>query len=286
MQPLTVLSRLVLKTLREHLRPLIAFHLFFTCLASLLLLPGIAWILRWILAQLGDSVITTHALIDLLFSLTGLVIALPVLASAFIVLYWQQAGMLHVAIRPHANHYRLAITALWLSTRLDIYYLQVVRPPVFWYFIASALPMVGIWIWLASWLYLRWVLALPLVALDCMAPLPALRHSVTLTRGWRRSMGVAVLAVLGVIIVLPLLVTWVFDHLVTPLLWWLPEHNALLIPATLAYLTGYVMLTLGITFLGIVINALLTACLIASWRTLPPRQPPLLPTRQDVWPGR
>lgn len=37
MQPLTALSRLVLKTLREHLRPLIAFHLFFTCLAFLLL---------------------------------------------------------------------------------------------------------------------------------------------------------------------------------------------------------------------------------------------------------
>ena len=296
MQPLNLLGRLLLRTLREHLRPLIAFHLFFTLLASLLLLPGVAWVLQWIFAQLDNSVITTNALIDLLFSPIGLLVALPVLASVFIVLYWQQAGMLQVAIRPRANHYRLALVALWLSTRrlpaliglatiqvgahllllapfmlaitwlydiwlggLDIYYLQVVRPPVFWYFVASVLPVVGIWVWLDSWLYLRWVLALPLVSLESMPPLQALRQSVSLTHGWRRSIGFAVLAVLAAIIILPVLVTWVFDHLFTPLLWWLPEHNALLIPATLAYLTGYVLLTLGITFLGIAVNALLSA---------------------------
>ncbi|MGY4879534.1 glycerophosphodiester phosphodiesterase family protein [Vreelandella aquamarina] len=298
MQPLKTLGNLLLRTLREHVRPLIAFHLFFTLLASSLLLPGMAWALQRIFAQLNSSVVTTDALLALLFSPAGLLIALPVLASAFILLYWQQAGMLQVAVRPRANHYRLAFEALWLSTRrlpalsglvilqvgahlllvspfmlaltwlydlwlggLDTYYIQIVRPASLWYFIACALPVTGGWAWLASWLYLRWVLALPLVALEKEMPLRALKRSVKLTRGWHRSIGFAVLAVLIGIILLPILSTWMFDHVFTPLLEWLPEHNTLLIPATLAYLTAYVLLTLGITFLGIAINAMLSASL-------------------------
>ncbi|MGS2743362.1 glycerophosphodiester phosphodiesterase family protein [Halomonas sp. LS-001] len=317
MQPLKTLGSLLLRTLREHVRPLIAFHLFFTLLASFLLLPVASWATQRIFAQLDSSVVTTNAMVALLFSPTGLAIALPVIASAFIILYWQQAGMLQVAVRPQANHYRLALVALWLSTHrlpalsglvilqvgahllliapfmlvltwlhdfwlsgIDAYYLQIARPPALWYFIASALPVIGLWAWLASWLYLRWVLALPLVSLEKKPPLQALKRSVVLTRGWHRSIAFAVLAVLLGVIALPVLVTWVFDHLFTPLLWWLPEHNALLIPATLAYLTGYVLLTLGITFLGVAVNAMLSASLYtqlvhaAPPESLPPASHP------------
>ena len=111
MQPLKTLGNLLLRTLRDHVRPLIAFHLFFTLLASTLLLPGMAWALQRIFAQLNSSVVTTNALLSLLFSPAGVLIALPVLAGTFILLYWQQAGMLQVAIRPRANHYRLAFEA-------------------------------------------------------------------------------------------------------------------------------------------------------------------------------
>ena len=39
------------------------------------------------------------------------------LGFTFLLIYWQQAGMLQVAVRPKDNHYRLAFEALWLSTR-------------------------------------------------------------------------------------------------------------------------------------------------------------------------
>ncbi|MYL24589.1 glycerophosphodiester phosphodiesterase family protein [Vreelandella massiliensis] len=298
MQPLKTLGRLLLRTLRDHLRPLIAFHLFFTLLASTLLLPAVFWALHTLLARLNRVVVTTEDLVTLLFSPLGLAVSLVALGLTFIVLYWQQAGMLHVAIRPRDNHYRLALDALWLSTRrlpaltglvvlqvgahillvapfmfalawlydvwlggLDTYYLQRVKPAVLWYFIASALPLFGVWAWLAAWLYLRWVLALPLVALENISPLHALKRSVVHTRGWHRSIGTAVLIVLLSVIVLPIITTLLFDQLFTPLLWWLPEHNAVLMPAMLAYLTGYVLVTLAITFLGIAVNAMLSACL-------------------------
>ncbi|RUR30484.1 glycerophosphodiester phosphodiesterase family protein [Vreelandella nanhaiensis] len=298
MQPLAQLGSALLRTLRDHLRPLIAYHLFFTLLASALLLPLIGWATRGLLAQLRRTVVTNDELISLLFSPLGLIGMLVVLGFTFLIIYWQQAGMLLVAVRPKNNHYRLAFEALWLSARrlpalaglvvlqvgthllllapfmaalawlystwlggLDTYYLQRVKPPVLWYFIACALPLVLAWMALAAKLYLRWLLALPLVALENRSPIHALKRSVHLTRGWHRSIGAAVVIVLLLVISLPIIATLTFDSLVTPLLWWLPEHNALLVPAMFAYLTGYLLLTLAITFIGIVANALLSACL-------------------------
>lgn len=298
MQPLTQLGSALLRTLRDHLRPLIAYHLFFTLLASALLLPLIGWVTRGLLAQLRRTVVTNDELISLLFSPLGLIGMLVILGFTFLIIYWQQAGMLLVAVRPKNNHYRLAFEALWLSVRrlpalaglvvlqvgthllllapfmaalawlyslwlggLDPYYLQRVKPPVLWYFMACALPLTLAWMALAAKLYLRWLLALPLVALENLSPVRALKRSVHLTRGWHRSIGAAVLVVLLLVISLPIVATLTFDRLVTPLLWWLPEHNALLIPAMFAYLTGYLLITLAITFIGIVANALLSACL-------------------------
>ncbi len=311
MQPLTSLGHALLRTLRDHLRPLIAYHLLFTLLASALLLPAVAWLSQRLLAQLNRTVVTTDALLALLFSPTGLLVMLVGLGLTFLLIYWQQAGMLHVAVRPKDHHYRLAFEALWLSTRrlpalallvilqvgshlllmapfmlaltwlyelwlsgIDPYYLQRVRPPVLWYFLACALPLVTLWMLLAAWLYLRWLLALPLVALETCSPLQALKRSVRLTRGWHRSIGGAVLTLLVIIISLPIVITWLFDSIVTPLLWWLPEHNALLIPAMLAYLTGYVLITLTLTFLGIATNALLSACLYVQLAHQEPRPAP------------
>ncbi|MEC4767458.1 glycerophosphodiester phosphodiesterase family protein [Halomonas sp. CUBES01] len=319
MQPLTQLGYALARTLRDHLRPLIAFHLFFTLLASALLLPAIAWVMRTLLAQLQRSVVTNNELASLIFSPLGLVGMLVGIGLFFTVIYWQQAGMLQVAIRPRDNHYRLAFDALWLSSRrlpalvglvvlqvgshlilmapfmvaltwlydvwlsgIDPYYLQRVKPASLWYFLACAIPLLLLWMTLSARLYLRWLLALPLVALEQCSPIQALRRSVVLTRGWHRSIGIAVILVLTLIIVLPLATTLLFDRLFTPLLWWLPEHTAVLVPAMLGYLTGYVLITLAITFVGIAANALLSACLYLQLAHREARPAP----PEDAHPGR
>lgn len=319
MQPLNQLGYALVRTLRDHLRTLIAFHLFFTLLASALLLPAIAWVTRALLAQLRRSVVTNNDLVSLVFSPLGLLGMLIGIGLFFVVLYWQQAGMLQVAIRPRDNHYRLAFESLWLSSRrlpaltglvvlqvgshlillapfmlaltwlydiwlsgIDPYYLQRIKPPVLWYFVACATPLLLLWMFLAAKLYLRWLLALPLVALDGYSPWQALRRSVVLTRGWHRSIGIAVILVLLLIIVLPIATTLLFDYLFTPLLWWLPEHTAVLVPAMLGYLTGYVLITLGITFLGIAVNVLLSACLYLQLAHREARPAP----PADAHPGR
>lgn len=128
-------------------------------------------------------------------------------------------------------------------------------------FLLASLPFIALWVLLAAKLYLRWSLALALVTLDRSAPWAALSRSWTLTRHWQGSIAVGLLATLVIILLLPIGVSLVYDRLVTPLLWWLPEVHALLLPAMLIYLTAYLLITLAVTFAGIAFNAMLTASL-------------------------
>lgn len=310
----------VMRSLRDHLRPLIAYHLFFTLLASTLLLPAVAWSLTRLLGQFGRPVITNAELLNVLLSAGGILWLLAAIGLVFLVLYLQQAGMILVAVRPRDNHYRLAFEALWSTLRrlpalaglavlqvgthllllapvafalawlyglflggLDPYYVQRVRPPALWQFIGVATPLAVIWASLAATLYFRWILALPLVVLETLSPRAALRRSRHLTRGRQLPIALAVIVLLLVIVLLPLAATLLFDRLFTPLLWWLPERNAVLIPATLGYLTAYVLMTLAIAFLGIAANALLSACL---YLRLAHREPRPTPPPPDAHPGR
>ncbi|MBD3895180.1 glycerophosphoryl diester phosphodiesterase membrane domain-containing protein [Halomonas sp. ML-15] len=310
----------VLRSLREHIRPLLAYHLFFTILASAVLLPSVAWTLTTLLSQFGRPVISNAELLDILVSPGGVLWLLAAIGLTFLVLYLQQAGMILVAVRPRDNHYRLAWEAFWGSLRrlpalaalvvvqvgshlllvlppvlaiswlygvflggLDPYYVQRVRPPAMWQFLAVSLPLVMIWGSIAATLYFRWILALPLVVLEALSPLRALKRSHRLTRGRRRPIAAAVILLLLAIMALPFLITALFDRVFTPMLWWLPERDAVLIPAMLAYLSGYVLLTLAVTFVGIAANSLLSACLYLRLVHSEPRPP--RPTA-DAHPGR
>jgi glycerophosphoryl diester phosphodiesterase len=308
------------RSLREHLRPLVAYHLFFTLLASSLLLPAVAWTLARLLGRFDRPVITNAALLDLLLSPGGILWLMAAIGLTFLVLYLQQAGMILVAVRRRDNHYQLAFVALWQTLHrlpalaglvvlqvgthlllllplvlalaglyglflggLDPYYVQRVRPPALWQYLALALPLVAIWAFVAATLYFRWILALPLVTLESLSPRRALARSRELTRGRQGQLALAVIALLVVIIALPILASTLFDRVFTPMLWWLPERNAVLIPATLGYVTGYVLVTLAITFVGIAANALLSACL---YLRLAHREPRPEPPPPDAHPGR
>ncbi|CAM3406805.1 glycerophosphodiester phosphodiesterase family protein [Halomonas lysinitropha] len=320
MLPLPRLSGDVLRTLREHLRPLIAYHLFFTLLASSLLLPAVGWTLSGLLSQFGRPVITNSELIDLLMSPGGLLWLLVAVGLTFLVLYLQQSGMILVAVRPRDHHVRLAFEALWATLRrlpaisglvvlqvgsqllllvplalslawlhdfflggLDPYFVQNMRPPALWAFLGSSLIPVLAWILLAGTLYVRWHLALPALTLEGLSPTSALARSVQLTRGRGHHIAAAVVLLLLGIVLLPLLATALFDWIVTPLLWWLPERNTVLVPAMLAYLTAYLLIALAITFGGIAANALQATCLYLHLAHREPRPEPPPP---GTHPGR
>ncbi|MCC5884732.1 MAG: glycerophosphoryl diester phosphodiesterase membrane domain-containing protein [Halomonas sp.] len=310
----------MLRSLREHLRPLVAYHLFFTLLASSLLLPAVAWTLTSLLGRFERPVITNAGLLELFLSPAGMLWLLFAIGLTFLVLYLQQAGMILVAVKRRDNHFRLAFVALWQTLRrlpalsglvvlqvgahlllilpvalllgwfyelivagLDPYYVLRMRPPALWYYLSVALPLILAWAAVAALLYVRWILALPAAVLENLSPMAALKRSRDLTRGHRARIALVVVSVLVVIVTLPLLASLLFDRLFTPMLWWLPERNAVLIPAMLAYVTGYVLATLAFTFLGIAANALLSACL---YLRLAHREPRPVPPPPDAHPGR
>ncbi|SHF12638.1 glycerophosphoryl diester phosphodiesterase [Modicisalibacter ilicicola DSM 19980] len=303
----------VLASLREHWRPLVAYHLFFTLLAATLLLPASAAALAALLKRIGRPVFTNAQLLDIALSPAGLLWLLAAIGLAFLVLALQQAGMILVTVRPGASRYHAALDALWTVARrffgiasltltqvgaqlllavplllilvalyqwllggMESYYVLRVKPREWWLFLASALPWVLLWLWLAARLYLRWSLASTALILENASVRRALARSHELTHGLKRRLAVPVTIPVVVLIVLPVVVTSLFDWLITPLLSWLPERSSVLIPAMLVYLTTYGLLTLAATFVGVAINSLLIGCLYLrlAHRQPRPQAPP------------
>ncbi|MGQ7249420.1 glycerophosphodiester phosphodiesterase family protein [Halomonas sp. V046] len=310
----------VLASLRDHLRPLLAYHLLFTLLASSLLLPAIGWTLAAWSGRVGRPIVTTMDALHLLLSPNGLAWAYAGACAILTVLYLQQAGMMLMAIDRRGSHARQALAALWLSLHrlpaalglamlqvachlamlvvvavcvaalhsaiignLDPYYIRRIRPPAFWQFIAACLPLLGTWAWLAGRLFVHWWLALPCLVLERISPLAALRRSLTLTRHRLPGMAAAVFGMLGVILVLPVLASAAFSKLAAPLLAGLPNITALVVPVMLVVVTLVILLTLAIAFAAIALNALLAACL---YLRLAHREPRPEPPPADAHPGR
>lgn len=307
-------------SLREHWRPLVAFHLFFTLLAATLLLPAGASTLAILLGQVGRPVLTGPQLLDTVLSITGLIWLLAAISFTTLLLSLQQAGMLLVAARPSGYRYRLALDALWSTFRrlpgivlltllqvgiqlaialpplllmsalyqwllgdMESYYISQVKPPALWQFLTIASLPALLWLATALHAYLRWSLALPSLILEDLGALAALRRSRALTHHRLRRLALPVGLPLLLILVLPVLASALFDALATPLLLWLPERVAVLLPAMLGYLTLYVLLTLAVTFIGVAVNSLVIGCIYLRLAHRQPRPPAPTPRDHPAW---
>jgi glycerophosphoryl diester phosphodiesterase len=288
----------VVATLRDHWRPLVAYHLFFTLLAATLLLPASASSLAALLKRIGRPVLTNDQLLAVILSPVGLIWVLAVVALAFLVLFLQQAGMLLITVHPGGNRYRMALDASWgvlqrfiglatltlvkvgahlllalpfllilvwlyeaLLGGYESYYVTQAKPQELWWFLLAAALLALLWLWLAARLYLRWALALPALMLERLSARQALARSRALTYGVKARLSLPVAIPLTAILLLPTLVTAGFDTLITPMLQWLPERVSVLIPAMLLYLTLYGLLALAGTFVGVAFNSMLVGCL-------------------------
>ncbi|MEC9484234.1 MAG: glycerophosphodiester phosphodiesterase family protein, partial [Halomonas sp.] len=138
-------------------------------------------------------------------------------------------------------------------------------------------------LWLAARIYLRWSLALPILMLEGRSVRHALNRSHALTRGVKRHMALPVAVPLALILSLPLLITALFDTLITPALLWLPEQSPVLFPAMLASLTLYVLLTLAGTFIGVAFNSLVIGCLYLRLAHRQPKPAPPPQTPRPAW---
>ncbi|WP_353978951.1 glycerophosphodiester phosphodiesterase [Salinicola endophyticus] len=296
----------ITRQIAVHWRALIAFHLFFTLLATALWVPLSAGTLAGLLQRIGQPVLSNGQIVDVALSAWGLLWLLAALGLSFLVIFLQQAGMMRVVSSRDGGRYRVAMGALWHVLRrfpalaalaflqvgahlllaapfalgvahlyawllgdTEPYVLVRVLPAALWQFLALALPLLLAWAVLAGTLYLRWFLALPALVLEGLGPLAALARSHRLTRRRRWRMALLVLGTALSVAAIPVLFSLLFNALGGPLLGHLPERASVLIPAMLAYLALYIVATIALTFLGVSANSLLVTTLFqrASGRT-------------------
>ena len=290
--------REVLWGLRRHGRSLVLYHLFFTILATVLLLPASSWLLTALLNSAGKPAVTNFDILAFLLSPVGLFWLLAAATSTLTWVIADQAGMIVIAASTERGRYTAAMSALWHIGRrlprflaltglrvaghvalsvplllamlglyhwqladLDIYYVVNERPSAFWRFLAAAAPLALVLVVGNGLLYVRWVLAVPILLLQDQGPWAALQRSAALARRRRLQIAATVLPVAAGIVLLPVLGTLVIDRVAVPLLGFLPERNAILIPATLVVITAAIVTAIAATFVGIGLNGLVVHAL-------------------------
>lgn len=289
-----ILALHTLAFLHIHRRALLVFYLFFTGLVLAAIAPLFSSALAALRPITGHAAISTGGLVHFIVSPGGILwlTATATLTALLIVL--QQAGMTWIAASGGGREYRIAIAALWALARRfrhlltltllqlgghvliampflltvlasyhwlisphDMYYLKLERPPEVWWFLGiSSLAALG----LAAcngWLYLRWVLSIPLLLLERLGPRDALRRSSQYVQGQRlTAMSALILGLVGLALI-PIVVTWLFQAMGSQILTTLPEKMGVLMPVTLGFIALYILFTLAAAFVGMAAYSML-----------------------------
>ncbi|MCL7944909.1 glycerophosphodiester phosphodiesterase family protein [Marinobacter sp. ATCH36] len=289
-----ILALHTLAFLHVHRRGLLTFYLFFTGLTLAALTPLFSAALATLGPVTGKAAISTGGLVQFVISPGGILWLAATATIATLLVLLQQAGMTWIAASSGHREYRIALSALWAIARHfrkltalallhvgshlmvalpflltvilayqlllsphDIYYLRLERPPVLWWFLGiSATAALGI-AFCNGWLYLRWILSVPLVLLEGHGARTALRLSSQYVHGQRLPATGALLTGLCGLVILPILVTLVFQGIGSQLLPRLPERMDLLMPVTLAFVALYIFFTITLAFAGIAAYSML-----------------------------
>lgn len=287
------LFRHALASLRYHRRPLLAFHVYFTILAFSLLSPLSGWLLSALVNLSDASLVSNVDLARFLTSPSGLLWILVSGTLAIMAIFLQHAGMMLVVSHGRDNRFHTSASALWrvahrlprllrlagiqvfmqllvaspfllviivsfntLLTGYDLYYVITEQPPAYWGFLAITGAMLLLMAVVNGSLYLRWVLALPVLLLEELTPRQALKRSAMLSKGARLNIGALLLTAGGGVALLPVLLALVFEGLAKALLAILPEFYSLLIPVMMALILVYAVLAVAAGFIGVSLNSL------------------------------
>ncbi len=239
---MTPTKSLSLSRFRSRFGAAVSFTIAFSLLEAAVLAPLSAGGLRMALDRWGSCSVGNFEIATFLLSPIGLVALLVVATLALTGLYLRMAGLMAVlggygsgwvevwrtvpwfhkvvqlGIRQVATYILLAIPftigvglaylAFWSGE--DLNRLVITRPPTFWYGAAVAGALVAVYVLLALWLFLREILAIPIILYEKASPATALRTSAERTRGHMLSVMGAMLwwailvAVVSAAILIPL----------------------------------------------------------------------------------
>lgn len=280
--------------LRAQGRALLVFHLFFTVLATAVLVPLTTWSLAGLLHAFQQPALSNAQIAEMALSPLGLAWGLVALGLSFLLIFLQQAGMMRLLALSGSGRYHASMNALWqtgkrlpgiaglaflqvgahlsllvpfalliatayglLLGEAELYVTMRLKPPAFWYFASIGGSLGVIALWLQAWLYARWFLALPAMVLDRLTPVQSLARSRELTRGRHARITALALTFAFGVAAFPIAFSLLFNALAMPLIEHLPNRMSLLIPVMLIYVAVYSVLIIAVTFLGVAANSLL-----------------------------
>lgn len=288
------LAREVIAGIQYHKRPLLAFHVYFTLLALFALSPISGWLLAALVRLSGASLIGNDDLVRFIFTPTGLFWVLLSATLITVLVFFQAAGMMLIAARDADDRFHTANNALWrvlkrfpvllklvsmqVVTHLvlaapalallvflfnsllggyDIYYVINYHPTEYYIFLPLALLLLAAVVVGNGALYVSWCLALPLVLMEGLSPIAALRRSWQLVKGTRLRIARVVLLVALSLAVLPVLLTLGFESLGALLLNFMPGPATLQVSLMGLLLALYAVIAIVISFLAVSANSLL-----------------------------
>lgn len=318
-RPRTFLPTLAF-TFNHRWRALLTFHLFFVVLGVAVLTPTIAFLMTTLLDATGHPSVSNEDLYRFALSPAGWLWAAVAGSLALTVVFVQHAGMLLVVEVHGRNRYQAATAALvavlkrlpillklamvqvtfhalmaapfvlaiiglgfWLLLDYDPYFLLSDWPRDLQLFIALSLPLLAGVAWFNGRLYLRWILALPILMFEHTSVRLALRRSHALTRHHHRAMGAAVVGVAVLSVLLPLALTLAFRFGGMPAVALLPPQPSVMLPAMVVVIALYLGLSLIVGFIMVSANALLIRHLYLRAHGVKRTQAPPPQSRMTGW---
>ena len=227
------------------MRPAFAFEVWITLIFVVSFAPASGWLMNRLVASSGQFAVSDHDLLAFATSLPGIFFVL--LSVAFALAFWfaEQAGLLVIVVNAAcgkkvpvslvlwSNMARLPALlrlgllqavgyvglgipfgfGIWLTYRLllgewDFYFYLNVRPSSWWIALAVSGTLLAVYLLLAAWLYIRWLLSVPALVFENATATAALRASWQQTRGRFREFGVPLAVWWLVVLLSSLAVTW------------------------------------------------------------------------------
>lgn len=289
----TRLKRDVLASIHYHRKPLLAFYLYFAVFAFALWAPVTGWMLTGLVRAAGQAAIGNEDLLRFAITPYGMIWILLALTLAAVLIFLQHAGMMLVATRDARGKFHSATNALWqvvkrlpkllalgviqvgthlllllpllavivfafqsLLASYDIYYVLQARPLEFWAFLAVLVGCFFVALAVNGSLYVRWMLALPILLTEGRTPWQALTRSAELTCSVRLKLGGTVVLIAAIVALIPVTISLLFDGfgwLITSLL---PAQYGVQIAMMVLLLATYALANLLAGFIGVSTNSL------------------------------
>jgi glycerophosphoryl diester phosphodiesterase len=287
--------RWVFEHLRAVLKPAIAFEIWSTLIFVVSFAPASAWLMNWLVASSGQYAVSDHDLFAFFLSFRGILFLLLGFGFVLAFFFAEQVGLLVIVVKAargrkisvsrvlweNIKHlpsfFRLGLLqgagylaaalpfglgiglTYWLLLReWDLYYYLNVQPLSWWIALTIAGALSSGYLFIAAWLYVRWLFSIPGLVFENASPTGALRKSWQQTRGRFREFGMP-LAVCWLVVILSSLAMSLLISAVAARLLVHTSALRVLVPTVLGTLALMAILDLTWFIIGKTVHVMLMA---------------------------